>query len=103
MESEALISENQRVHRTAGFAPLLSLKRFRYADAYVMKMIDKSHPSGRPVADHCKRPEGTLRGKPRMRLVAATIQYVPTPAAEKRLLRAYQILLDLFPDVDNTD
>jgi hypothetical protein len=38
-----------------------------------------------------------------MRLVAATIQYVPTPAAEKRLLRAYQILLDLFPDVDNTD
>jgi len=71
--------------------------------AYVMKMIDKSHPSVRPVEDDCKRDQGTPRGKQGVRLVAATIQYVPTPAAEKRLLRAYQILLDLFPDVDNTD
>jgi hypothetical protein len=68
-----------------------------------MKMIDKSHPSVRPVGDDCKRAEGTPRGKERVRFVAATIQYVPTPAAEKRLLAAYQILLDLFPDVDNTD
>jgi hypothetical protein len=86
-----------------GFAPLLSLKRFRYADRCAMKLVHKSHPSGRPVADDCKRAEVTPRRKQRMRLVAATIQYVPTPAAEKRLLRAYQILLDLFPDVDNTD
>jgi hypothetical protein len=68
-----------------------------------MKMIDKSHPSVWPLEDDCKRAEGTPRGKQRVRLVAATIQHVPTPAAEKRLLRAYQILLDLFPDVDNTD
>jgi hypothetical protein len=69
-----------------------------------MKMADKSHPSGCPVADgDDNRTADDPKRKQRIRFVAATIQYVPTPGAKQRLFRAYQILLDLFPDVDNAD